>query len=987
MKLATSRDNNAKHQNPESQSQDSEGPSKIMAPPPFGLDASPIQAKGLATGGSSEMEGGEQEQDTQGKGLGSMQLKSADAATPPSTNAIQRMGEEEEEEGIQMKSASPFQRMAAADDEEEESIQMKSASPLQRMGEEEEEESIQMKSAAPIQRLAEEDEESIQMKTEKPLQRNRQQQQNNNRLPTIPEETEEDLQNEMSEDEFSDSDSEYFDAQSTLSDSDSEYFDAQSQFSQESDGLEVEQVNEQEANVTIPGAFDITTGPEKFHQYILNAVGNIFTSNTFSVNVFFNLNLGVKADVLNGMFGVGGGGVFGVNLTLNRQDDRLVRGGWSIKYGGQFVSDILWFIHYTREWVGKTSRTAVYRDMPHFAAACFDTMKEGYNMIAEHSRGKLNQFEYGDYDGEGLDWQGLANRPSTKVHGHESSVSNTLELGVEGVNTKATGSWGESHSTSHFYKDQGENTITKTSSQDVKSYSLGVEVDGVGISLGLSYTDIANHANADNDGSYRNISVTFNNLPDIAKVKGGVAKDLQGLEAALGGTMDPKITLQLAAGLIAGYVKKQVSSMSAFEMNSWQKMKSGATGEGKFGTSNSLTAEFNFIKSGDNNEFALQYFRLSAGAEAKYGWDASIPVASLYGVANIDVYTNGNVGANASAGVFEILGNNTLSYLITVYNGLVYTDGEIANNFATDKFGRWTKYRSTHMPAIKQMIMALGSPDSIPYQEATGSYGLDPGDPLVAAAAEAKATGNVSSTALQHFENFLYRNFQANKADGTATAGDANALEQDSANGRTPWYQAVGGSSKIFIDQANQGDAVLKRSQYNPSRQAPTRPTSIMDSLYQDQKLDFQWVLKRRETGGVFTHGGADKLVNKSFKLAKGTDRPTAISKLAASFKGELDEPGKFNVALLNGPFANTNLPQLWNIYYQAKAQPTGNRGQNRNRSKDIAAKRASFISQIDPALEAFAADVVGKQIQEAGNDVRVEEGIFTDTEVLNVNQ
>lgn len=883
------------------------------------------------------MEGGESESKATGKGSGAIQLKKANGSGPP---------------------------------------------PVQRQ--EEEEEATQLKSEKTVQRKGEEEEEATQLKTDKPVQRQEQQQTTTQTQNTIGPNGGEMVDG----DEYFDAQSEISDNESVLSEEDEEYFDAQSQLEDELDA-DVEQVGDNEVNVTIPGAFDVTQGPEKFYHYILNAVGNVFTSNTFSVNLFFNINLGVKADVLNGMFGIGGGGVFGVSCTLNRQDDRLVRGGWAIKYGGQFVSDILWFIHYTREWTGKSSRTAVYRDMPHFAAACFDTLKEGYNYVAEHSKGKLPQFQYGDYDGEGYNWQGLANRPSTKVHGHESAVSNELKLGVDGVNASATGSWGNSDSTSHFYKEQGDNTITKTSTQSVKDYNLNLDVDGVGIDLGLAYTDIANHANADNDGSYKNISVTFNNFPRFAKLKAGLAKDLQGLQAALASTADPVASLQLAAGLIAGFVKNQISSMSAFEMSSWQKMKSGSTGSSKGGTSSSFTGEWNFIKSGSEDEFALQYFRLSGGVGAKGEWDASVPVASLYGVASIDVYTNGNAGANASAGLVEILGGNTVSYLITAYNGLVYTEDEVAQGFAKNRFGRWENYRSTHMPAIKQMIKALGNPDSIPYQEATGSYGLDPGDPLIAEAAQAAETGQVSATALQLFENFLYRNYEAHKADGTATVQGEGALEQgvQDGGGRTPWYQAVGGSSKLFIDQANQANPVLKRSKYNPKRQAPTRPTSVMDSLYQDQKLDFEWVLKRRETGGLFSHGGADILRTREFKIPKGTDRPGAAAKLAKNFKKELDEPGKYNVDLLNGPFANTNLPQLWSNYYEAKNRPTGNRGTNRSRSRDIAARKSTFISQIDPALEQFANQILGLQIQEAGSDVQVEDGWFSDDDVLQVNQ
>ncbi|MEM7038425.1 MAG: hypothetical protein AAF570_15680, partial [Bacteroidota bacterium] len=83
---------------------------KMMAPPPFALDASPAQMKG------------EEEEEA-------MQAKMAPSSAPAQMMAA----EEEEGAGIQMK-ADPAQMMEA---EEEEGIQMK-ADPAQMMEEEEE---------------------------------------------------------------------------------------------------------------------------------------------------------------------------------------------------------------------------------------------------------------------------------------------------------------------------------------------------------------------------------------------------------------------------------------------------------------------------------------------------------------------------------------------------------------------------------------------------------------------------------------------------------------------------------------------------------------------------------------------------------------------------------------------------------------------------------------------------------------------------------
>ncbi len=740
---------------------------------------------------------------------------------------------------------------------------------------------------------------------------------------------------------------------------------------------DLEQGAQQQVDITIPGAFDITDGPDKFHEYIMAAVGSLL-SNTFTVNLNFNVKLGIKASVLKGLVGIGGGGTFGVSCTLNRQDDRLIRGGYAIKYGGQFVSELLWFINYTKEWAGKSSKTAVFRDMYHFGAQTFDVLAHLYNKVAEHSDGELTPFEYGEWSGESgdMNWEALANRPTTKVTGQEWSTSETLSAGVGEY--KAEGSRGTSNSTSRFYRQTGQGddqeTITRTSTQKVREASLSAEAHGVGVSVGMAYTDIHNHANQDNDGNYKNLSITLTNFPRMASLRAGIAKDIQSIKTALAGTESPLITAQLALSLVVGFVKGQIGKMNPVELNNWKQAMAGAQSQGSGSTNTSFTAELNYIQTGGTAEepdWSLQYFRLSAGAGASYDWNGTIPIASFYGVASVDAYHGGSIGASAQGGIFEVLGSDTISYLITVYNGLVYTQAEVDQGFATDRFGRWKNYRTAHRPAMKAMIMKIGDPESNVYQEATGSYGLSTSDPLIAEAARCKETGKVSDTAEQLFENFLRRNYEQHRADGTNTERDPNAYHQATqGDERTPWYRVVGGSSEIFVDMANQYTPKPKRSKYEPARQSPTPPTTILDSVLQEQDVSVKLRMRRREEGGIFTAAGGDKISSRDFSISKRTDEDVAVAKVAGKIGSILDSPDKFNLNLIRGAFRGTNLEGAYNAYVNAKSQPTGNRGQNRTRSQRIQRTKANFMAKTGPAFEALGRQILNASVQDNSPDI-----------------
>lgn len=746
----------------------------------------------------------------------------------------------------------------------------------------------------------------------------------------------------------------------------------------------------QDQTVVLPGAFNIQDGPEAFHQYLLAPIRNAFTSNTFSVNLAFNINLGFKGSVLKGGLALGGGGVFGVEVNLNRQDDRLVRGGWNISYGGQFVSELLWFMEYTREWVGKSSHTSVFDDMTHFAAVCFDVLRKGYNTMAEYSD-KVESIDFDESPAEGdINWGALAERDTTKINGTSFSDTQTLTASVPGMNTSASGSYSTTSSESNFYKSNGENTITKTSTQEDKSWSLGGEISGVGVEVAMTDTGISNHANSDNDGDYRNVNITFKNFPRMAKLMDGFGEDVQKVKSLIQSTQDPMGFAQLALGMCLGLVKSRLDLLNPVEMKSWQDFKGGFGGADTGLYSNSsFSAEFNFIRFGSVSEesgsWNLQYFRMSAGAEAGFKWDEEVPLATLYGVVDASMYSSGNVGAGVNAGMFEVLGDNTCSYVITVYNGLVYSQSEVDQGFATNRFDRWNDYRATHINGIKGIIMKLGDPTSVPYQEATGSYGLSTSDALIAEAQQSAQTGKVSDSALQLFENFLTRNYDAKAASDNAVAGTSGELAAQSGD-RSPWYQSVGGTSKIFIDMANQASPVLKRSQYKADRPSPNIPKTMLDSLLQEQAVSGELYLNKRESAGIFTRGGDTVLETQSFSLSKGTSEEDAIAQLVRAFKSELSSPEDFSVELLNANFSGTTIQQVWSNYFGLKAQPTRGSGA-RVKSRQLAGMRTVFATALEEELTNFVTNLLKNvPIQDAGGDVSIDEGFFYDTEVLNVN-
>lgn len=118
----------------------------------------------------------------------------------------------------------------------------------------------------------------------------------------------------------------------------------------------------------------------------------------------------------------------------------------------------------------------------------------------------------------------------------------------------------------------------------------------------------------------------------------------------------------------------------------------------EFGSiSKSSFVEFNLVQTPVTKQFALQYMRKTDSIEA--GASAEIPVA--YGVTAV-----GGLSFSQSRFMSEKLGNNTLTYIMTLYDG--YRDG----NKGEPRNEDWLKTLEKHEPEFKKMFKNLADPSN-----------------------------------------------------------------------------------------------------------------------------------------------------------------------------------------------------------------------------------------------------------------------------------
>lgn len=701
-------------------------------------------------------------------------------------------------------------------------------------------------------------------------------------------------------------------------------------------------------SVQIDTPYDITTGPQGLIQTLTNYFGNL-ENLTFNGRVGLKINLGIGARVLAGAFGVSANGEMDASLGLNIGDDRLVRGSFNLAFAGKAVVEYLWFFKHIESWGYALGRVATFRDIYHFSAHAYTHIMNMYNsLVDEYGDDDSFRMGYGQWDGPGTrNWQALAEKDPTSVHKTTTSRGRTDSFSFNGQ-IEASYDRGTEHTEAHFYREMDGQTHTKTSSTDVESASGALTINGVGVTVGVTKTGIENDANINNDGQYLNYSISFTNLPSIRNMDSsklhqtyhllaGYLGNAGGLANVVRGSADPAATLQL----IFSSISESLSNISA---------------SGPVSTSNTVTIERNYVAGPTGgDEWVTQYTRLSGGAGVSVsGGQDNVTLATFYKIVDVTGSYGAELSGEASVGAMEFIGEDTLTYLQTIYDSLVYSAADVNAGLATDRFGRWRSYRSAHMMGIKGIIMNLGEPTSNVRKE----VGLSDGHPLIAAASASKAAGSVSDGAIQALEDFLHSRRQENVADGQNNVTSPQDFQDSQQNGRTGWYMVAGGMSKVFVDIANQNTPIIKRHRYEPAKQTPSPPVSIMDSLLQEQRVEMELVIQANSTGFF-----SDALFNETFDLAKNTERNDAVTRIQGKLYNEFKEHERMTDA-----FKGTHLTDITRGLLQSYLTAGDNitsrgRAGAQARSRARSAARAAFRESLNNDMASLATNILDSHI------------------------
>lgn len=635
----------------------------------------------------------------------------------------------------------------------------------------------------------------------------------------------------------------------------------------------------------------------------------------FDLTLKFSFYLGIKVEVLEGLFGVAGGFLLEGAATLNQQDDRLVRAGWSLSYGGRLTTTLLWFIEHSSTWMTTNSKASVYQDMAHFSAHQYGSLSGMVDEVAQETD-EVEQLPQSSHDGEGRSMDALLGASPTDVSSSIQSTTHGVEASSSGV-----GVGYEHNKTSNdmtFYRGEGDEREVRKGTQEDESHSGTVTVGKTELTITRTKTIIKNHANEDNDGSYINWSITLQNRPQnstefITRFGNMMNTIIEGLNTLNG---------KLSTGAFDTSTLKGVKDLFNIDTMNDLVDSDMPTGKPSGGIDNYYTAEFNYVEFSEtvkvNNDgetvegsngvemesdeeiektqMVLQYLRISQGTAVSMGNEIEIPIPALSnGVVSTSIEASFSASVDFSSAVLEVTSGDTITYFMTVYNGLVYTDEQVESGFAPSKEGGWVAFRTQHRAGLDRLIKNMANTDSVPFKEVYGYFDAHPEAVIMlfdAIVAYSKGETDLD-TCIACLENLFAENYIRKGEDAEKTSWGEGGFEDPEA--RSPWAKAASGSSEYSVDVTKSGNFTLNRNAFDPGNaDNPTPPRSIVESLLQAQdvkcslKIPYYEYTRGRVNGRnpgaapreVITDHTSDKEIN----IPKLTNRVQANELIAQKF-------------------------------------------------------------------------------------------------------
>lgn len=320
--------------------------------------------------------------------------------------------------------------------------------------------------------------------------------------------------------------------------------------------------------------------------------------------------------------------------------------------------------------------------------------------------------------------------------------------GVAGINGSLQFRY--SRATNWFYrskhgKDGKLDRQVKSGTTTTKTLTLSLG----NLGLAVTWLDIDRHANPDQEGSYLQVQVGLGKGSDSRK--GAVFFGRQYASRAIG------LLMQLQLGL-GGKGESVVGGLSRMAEGIW---KIFGRQEAKMGTQKGGGVDFVFTFIKSEKGYALQTLR--AIASANYAGKIAVPTS----VPGLSV--TGGFGLSASAALYEMVGNNTLSYVATVFDGFRVRARK--NHPADYRFQapwkKWTR-ESTNIAALRGIFKNIANKDSNVAAEAAKDF------PRVFAIA--KVSPNEYQSCLAALEKDLEARFVGDpkSADAKSRAGVRN---------------------------------------------------------------------------------------------------------------------------------------------------------------------------------------------------------------------
>jgi hypothetical protein len=441
----------------------------------------------------------------------------------------------------------------------------------------------------------------------------------------------------------------------------------------------------------------------------------------------FGINIGVSFS-----FGIGkgseikvGGGIK-YSGTTDLQDDRRLRVSHALGVYGKGSAELAAVVEASAGAELMKGKTEVFMDADHWAASMayrFESISKQISNL--HDSQKLIRDELSAEQAERvLSTSRLAEDGVTQVD--STSVSGTLAASVLGVGV--SGSYEKKWMA---FSKEGQ-MAKKVARQTTKTLSVS---PGSNIAVTLTRTIIKDHANPDNDGKYWNIKLELTGTASASfmvcteETPDAVYGDWeQGLRKALGtnpmpssggssgfGTAEEDLVGDVLTAKNEGFTGDVVQAVSTYlgaeVVKIESKVKSVLDASVALKTSRSLGVEWNFVWSDAANANELQYRRTSGSKSTELSGSAP-------------VYTGGGASLGVDVGISkgqslmlsEKLGDSTLTYLQTVFNGLHPRDMR-DRRLARGNASEWSDYVDGHRNEVWVALCRIGAGRGGAYEE------------------------------------------------------------------------------------------------------------------------------------------------------------------------------------------------------------------------------------------------------------------------------